>query len=66
MADIKEMTVTVELKEGIFLKLIEYRIFKLMLSVLPYRWVKWLIAKSLKYRIGKHGKWHSFSRDLII
>ena len=65
MANLDENTISIELKEGIFFKLIKNKMFKFILSVLPYKWIKWLIAKSLLYKIGKYGKWHRFSRDLI-
>lgn len=58
MANLNEMMVTIELKEGIFFKLIKYRLFTSILKHFPDNWIEWIISKSFKYRAGKYGKWY--------
>ena len=58
MADTGNLFVTIELKEGIFFKLLKHQPFTSICRHIPYKWVKWLISKSLKFKVGKRDKWH--------
>lgn len=62
MADI---TTTIELKEGLFYRLIKLKPFILLLKLLPYEWGKWMVIKSLQYKAGKKDKWHRFNMTLV-
>jgi len=70
MANLESLTVNVELKKGIFYKLIDFKVFIYLIAILvnkfnmPFRWYQYIAVKSLKYRIG-NGRWHSFSLSKI-
>lgn len=64
--DIGNIFITVELKEGIFFKLIKYQPITFICRHIPYKWVKWLISKSLQYRVGKSDTWHKLDLKNIM
>ena len=70
MASIDNLTISLELKKGIFYKLIDFKPFIYLVAILidkfkmPYRWYLYMAVKSLKYRIG-NGKWNRFSYSII-
>jgi len=70
MANINNLTVKLELKKGIFYKLIDFKPFIYLMAILvdkfkmPYKWFLWLAVKSLKVKIG-NGKWNRLSASII-
>lgn len=58
MADKSILNMTIELKEGLIFKLLKHQPFTFICRHIPYKWVQWLIYKSLQYRVSKNGKWY--------
>jgi hypothetical protein len=63
MADISNIFITVELKEGLIFKIIKHQPFTFICRYIPYKWVQWLISKSIQYRVSKHGKWYKLDLE---
>ena len=70
MANINNLTVKLELKRGIFFKLLGSKPFKYMIAILvdkfkfPFKWFLWLAVKSLKVKIG-NGKYRRLPASII-
>ncbi len=70
MANINNLTVKLELKKGIFYKLIDFKPFKYMIAILvdkfrfPFKWFLWLAVKSLKVKVG-NGKYCRLPASII-
>ncbi len=70
MANINNLTVSIELKQGIFYKLIKFKPFMYLMAILvdkfkiPYKWYLYMAVKSLKYKIG-NGRWNRLSYSII-
>jgi hypothetical protein len=65
MANINELTITVELKQGIFYKLLENKLVIFILRHIPEIWVWWIATKSLMFRAGKNNKWQRLDCQLL-
>jgi hypothetical protein len=65
MANINELKITVELKEGIFFKLLKNKLVISILRLIPEKWFWWLATKSLMVRLGENGKWRRLDMSII-
>jgi hypothetical protein len=65
MANINELTITVELKEGIFFKLLKNKLARFILGIIPEKWFWWIATKSLMVRVGKNNKWQRLDMSII-
>jgi hypothetical protein len=64
MADINNLYATIEVKQGILYKLIDYKPFRILFGLLPYRWIIWFAVKNIKYKVGKN-KWQGFKMEIV-